>query len=139
MFEGTFGYRRRVLELLNQIITNQEKIMATGKTGLQQLQAFQSAFDAYVTQNNTDMANLTTAINNAIAALGTSEDPAVQAIVSDLNAGLSAISANEANLENLTGSLNSADAPPVGSSAQKASAASPGGALGTAAPPLPKS
>lgn len=86
--------------------------MAAGQTGLQQLQTFMAAFDAYVKQNSADMANLTTAINNAIALLGSSEDPQVQAAVADLNTGLAALGANETALEGLTTSLSGAENPP---------------------------
>lgn len=107
--------RRRNDPKIDRILEILERLMATVPPGLAALNQFtQTTFPAFVTQQTNDLAALTTAINNAIAALqnsSASEDAGVQAAVSALTAAQATIEANETNLENLSTSLASATSP----------------------------
>jgi hypothetical protein len=100
-----------------------EKIMSTvSAPGLAALQAFQTSFQTFVTQQSADLATLTTTIQAAITALGNSEDPAVQQVATSLTSALSTVQANETALEALNASLGTAENPstPAGAVAQAA-------------------
>jgi hypothetical protein len=105
-----FGFEHE--KQLRQILENTETIMSTTASGLAALQTFtNTTFPAFVTQQSTDLASLTTSINNAISALqnsGASEDPAVASAVTSLTAALGTVEANETSLEALNTALTGA-------------------------------
>jgi len=107
-----------IVSRLSEIKKTQEKEMAQGQTGLQNLQAFRDQFQAFVTQITGDVNNLTTAINTAIAALGDNEDPAVQSVVNDLQTALSNVQTQDSTIQNLTSSLTAAENPPAQAQAE---------------------
>lgn len=88
--------------------------MSTVPPGLAALQGFVTAFQAFATQQSTDLASLTTSITDAISALqgsSASEDPQVQAAVTSLTTALSTVTANETALETLNTNLAAAETP----------------------------
>ena len=113
-------FNRETNTLLRKILKTLEEIMSQTGTGLAALQAFITNFQAFAIQMTTDQAALTTAVNNAIALLNNSEDPAVQNAVTQLQTSLTAIEANEAALEGLTSSLTGAENPAPQAQAKKA-------------------
>ena len=90
--------------------------MSTVPPGLAALQNFVAAFQAFATQQSTDLASLTSNITAAIAALqasGAAEDPQVQAAVDSLTTALQTAQANETALETLNTNLGAAENPPA--------------------------
>ena len=82
--------------------------MSTVPPGLAALQNFVASFQAFATQQSTDLASLTSNITAAIAALqasGAAEDPQVQAAVDSLTTALQTAQANETALETLNTNL----------------------------------
>lgn len=109
-------------EVRHDLQTIKEIIMSTVPPGLAALQTFVTAFQAFATQQSTDLASLTTNITAAITALqssGASEDPQVQSAVNSLTAALSNVQSNETALETLNTNLASAENP-TGEQAQSA-------------------
>lgn len=104
-------------------ITDEEKNMSATETGLANLQALQAQFQAFVNQITGDITSLSAAINAAIAALGTSEDPAVQAVVDQLQTSLTALQAQDATVQNLNTTLSAAENPPAGNAQANATKA----------------
>lgn len=113
-------------------ITDEEKLMATGNTGLQNLQALQAQFDAFSQQEDADVQALTTAVTQAIALLGASEDPQVQLAVTAMQATLAKVQAQDATIQANTAGLAAAENPPGQGQTQQAI-----GAGKTNAPPPP--
>jgi hypothetical protein len=112
--------RRRNDPKIDRMLCILEELMATVPAGLAALQTFTSTtFPAYVTQQQNDYAALSTAIQDAIAALqnsGASEDTAVQTAVASLTSAMATVESNETNLENLSASLAAAAPPPAATS-----------------------
>ena len=109
--------------VLLKILTNTEILMGTVLPGLAALQAEVATVQALLVASNTDVTNLTAAVTAAIAGLGASEDPAVQAAVAALTTAVQGLQTNQTTIESATASLTAAEGSGT-QSAQTASAAS---------------
>ena len=106
--------------VLLKILTNTEILMGTVLPGLAALQAEVAIVQALLVASNTDVTNLTAAVTAAIAGLGASEDPAVQAAVAALTTAVQGLQTNQTAIESATASLTAAE----GSGTQQAQTAS---------------
>jgi hypothetical protein len=109
--------------VLLKILTNTEILMGTVLPGLAALQAEVATVQALLVASNTDVTNLTAAVTAAIAGLGASEDPAVQAAVAALTTAVQGLQTNQTTIESATASLTAAEGSGT-KQAQTASAAS---------------
>lgn len=104
--------------VLLKILTNTEILMGTVLPGLAALQAEVATVQALLVASNTDVTNLTAAVTAAIAGLGASEDPAVQAAVAALTTAVQGLQTNQTTIESATASLTAAEG--SGTQAKKA-------------------
>ena len=104
--------------VLLKILTNTEILMGTVLPGLAALQAEVAIVQALLVASNTDVTNLTAAVTAAIAGLGASEDPAVQAAVAALTTAVQGLQTNQTTIESATASLTAAEG--SGTQAKKA-------------------
>lgn len=95
--------------VLLKILTNTEILMGTVLPGLAALQAEVATVQALLVASNTDVTNLTAAVTAAIAGLGASEDPAVQAAVAALTTAVQGLQTNQTTIESATASLTAAE------------------------------
>lgn len=95
--------------VLLKILTNTEILMGTVLPGLAALQAEVAIVQALLVASNTDVTNLTAAVTAAIAGLGASEDPAVQAAVAALTTAVQGLQTNQTTIESATASLTAAE------------------------------
>lgn len=86
--------------------------MSTTLPGLAGLQTSASNIQTLLTTQNADIVALTSAVQAAVTALGSSEDPQVLAQVQLLNSALAGLQTNETAVEAQTAALSGAEAPP---------------------------
>lgn len=106
---GTVMLHQDEQGILLHILKNTETLMGTVLPGLAALQAEVATVQALLVASNTDITNLTAAITAAIAALGSSEDPAVQTAVATLTTAVQGLQTNQSTIESGTASLTGAE------------------------------